>query len=121
MKTKLTPFAKLLIVVVVLAALGFAVKYLGLVDFNQIANSNNNETNNQSTNVNSNYNANGKTIRVGVVTWGGYAGGEYFNRGFKPNGDSRYLKEYGFNVEFKVLDDFNASRDAWKSDKVDLL
>jgi len=121
MKTKLTPFAKLLIVVVVLAALAFAVKYLGLVDFSQITNSNSNGTNNQSKNVNSNYDASGKTIRVGVVTWGGYAGGEYFNRGFKPNAASRYLKEYGFNVEFKVLDDFNASRDAWKSDKVDLL
>ena len=121
MKTRLTPFAKLLIVAVVLAALAFALKYSGLVNFSQINSSGNNGTNNQSKNVNSDYDARGKTIRVGVVTWGGYAGGEYFNRGFKPNADSRYLKEYGFNVEFKVLDDFNASRDAWKSDKVDLL
>jgi NitT/TauT family transport system substrate-binding protein len=60
-------------------------------------------------------------IKVGVVTWGGYAGGQYFNRGFKPNSNSQFLKNYGFNVEFLVLDDFNASRDAWKSGKVDLL
>ena len=24
-------------------------------------------------------------IKVGVVTWGGYAGGQYFNEGFKAN------------------------------------
>jgi len=62
-----------------------------------------------------------KTIKVGVVTWGGYAGGQYFNEGFKANTESRFYKDYGFMVEFKVLDDFGPSRDAWKSDEVDLL
>jgi NitT/TauT family transport system substrate-binding protein len=61
------------------------------------------------------------TIRVAVVTWGGYAGGQYFNEGFKASKESRYFKEYGINVEFKLMDDFNASREAWKSDNVDLL
>ena len=28
-------------------------------------------------------------IRVGVVTWGGYAGGQYFNGGFKATKESR--------------------------------
>ena len=60
-------------------------------------------------------------IRVGVVTWGGYAGGQYFNGGFKPSKESRYFKEYGILVEFLVLDDFEASRKAWISDNVDLL
>lgn len=60
-------------------------------------------------------------IKVGVVTWGGYAGGQYFNEGFKANKESRFYKDYGFQVEFKVLDDFTASRDAFKSDDVDLL
>ena len=60
-------------------------------------------------------------IKVGVVTWGGYAGGQYFNRGFKPNSNSEYKKQYGICVEFKVLDDFNASREAFKSDEVQLL
>jgi NitT/TauT family transport system substrate-binding protein len=61
------------------------------------------------------------TINVGVVTWGGYAGGQYFNEGFAANQDSRFYKDYGFLVEFKVLDDFDASRAAWKSGDVDLL
>ncbi len=118
MKTKLTPLAKILIVTAILAGIGFGVKYFDLIDISQVS------TNNENTGseyAETNYSGSEKVIKVGVVTWGGYAGGQYFNRGFAPNPDSRFLKEYGFNVEFLVLDDFNASRDAWKSDKVDLL
>ena len=61
------------------------------------------------------------TIGVGVVTWGGYAGGQYWNKGFKPNTDSRFFKENGFKVDFKILDDPTASRNAWKNDEVHLL
>ncbi len=61
------------------------------------------------------------TIGVGVVTWGGYAGGQYWNKGFKPNTDSRFYKDHGFKVDFKILDDPTASRNAWKNDQVHLL
>lgn len=60
-------------------------------------------------------------VRVGVVTWGGYAGGQYFNGGFEASTASRYFREKGILVEFVVIDDFKASRDAWKADKVDML
>ena len=60
-------------------------------------------------------------FNVGVVTWGGYAGGQYFNGSFKASADSRYYKEYGILVNFIVLDDFVASREAFKAGKVDLL
>lgn len=60
-------------------------------------------------------------VRVGVVTWGGYAGGEYFNEGFKANTESRFYKDYKVLVDFVVLDDFGPSRDAWKSGDVDML
>ncbi len=60
-------------------------------------------------------------VRVGVVTWGGYAGGQYFNNGFNPSAQSRYFTEYGILAQFKVLDDFDASRNAWKSGDIDLL
>lgn len=62
-----------------------------------------------------------EVIKVGVVTWGGYAGGQYFNGGFKPSKESRYYKDYGILVEFKLIDDFNASREAFKNGEVDLL
>lgn len=60
-------------------------------------------------------------IKVGVVTWGGYIGGQYFNEGFKASTKSRFYKEYGIEVEFIILDDFEASRNAWKAGEVDLL
>jgi NitT/TauT family transport system substrate-binding protein len=58
---------------------------------------------------------------VGVVTWGGYAGGQYFNKGFNASENSRYWSDYGILVQFKVIDDYNASRDAFKSGAVDVL
>jgi len=61
------------------------------------------------------------TINVGVVTWGGYAGGQYFNEGFRESTKSRYYKDYGLKVNFKVLDDFVASRKAFENDEVQLL
>lgn len=61
------------------------------------------------------------TIKVCVVTWGGYAGGEYFNGGFGASEDSRYFREYGLKVEFEVMDAFLPSRDAWKNGECDLL
>lgn len=60
-------------------------------------------------------------INIGVVTWGGYAGGQYFNEGFDANEESRFYKDYGLKVNFKVLDDFDASREAFKADEVNLL
>ncbi len=60
-------------------------------------------------------------IKVCVVTWGGYAGGQYFNNGFKASKNSRYYKDYGIQAEFLVIDDFQNSRDAWKAGKCDLL
>ena len=60
-------------------------------------------------------------IKVGVVTWGGYAGGQYFNEGFEATEESRFYKDYGFKVEFQVLDDFDPSRNAFRAGDVDLL
>ena len=62
-----------------------------------------------------------RPIRVCVVTWGGYAGGQYFNEGFKASKESRFYKDYGILVEFVVMDDFASSRAAWKAGKVDLM
>ena len=60
-------------------------------------------------------------LKVGVVTWGGYVGGQYFNKGFQASEESRFYKEYGMKVEFIVNDDFASSRDAWKAGEVDIL
>lgn len=63
-----------------------------------------------------------KLIRVAVNTWGGFAGGQYWNGGFKANRDkSRFYKENNLLVEFVLIDDFTASREALKSGEVDLI
>jgi NitT/TauT family transport system substrate-binding protein len=116
MKTKLTPLAKLMIVTVILAGLAFV--FWKFKDQIMPKGQNGNQTNNQSNNNNSDGN---RVIRIGVVTWGGYAGGEYYNEGFAANENSRFFKDYGFKVDFKVIDDFAASRSAWKSGDIDLL
>jgi NitT/TauT family transport system substrate-binding protein len=58
---------------------------------------------------------------VGINTWGGFAGAVYFNGGFKASTESKFYTEYGQLVEFKLIDDFNASREAWKSGDIDVL
>lgn len=112
MKTKLTPFSKLLIVIVIIGGLVLVVYKTNLL--NVVAPSGKpGEKKSKS--------VSGEVIKVGVVTWGGYAGGQYFNEGFKPSKESRFYKDYGFTVDFKVLDDFNDSRNAWKAGEIDLL
>ena len=61
-----------------------------------------------------------KCIEIGVVTWGGYVGGQYWNGGFKDNPSSRYHAD-GICVNFTVLDDFDASRSAFRNGKMDLM
>lgn len=57
----------------------------------------------------------GRPIRVAIVTWGGYSGGIMANNGFAANKDSTFWKEYGIEVELKVIDDYPASRAAFRS------
>lgn len=119
-KTKLTTFSKILIAAAILVALFFLITKTPLRNYIIPDENSNNEANNNKDNE-KDKDKKVKTIKIGVVTWGGYAGGQYFNEGFKANEKSRFFKEYGFKVEFKVLDDFNDSRNAWKAGKVDLL
>lgn len=60
-------------------------------------------------------------IRIGVNTWPGHVGGQYFNNGFMPNEGSRYQSEYGIEVEYVLQDDIVVGRDSWKSDEIDVL
>lgn len=59
-------------------------------------------------------------IRIGVVTWGGYAGGQYFNEGFEASTASRFYEDYGLKVEFVLNDDVDNSLNAWKNGDLDL-
>lgn len=120
---RLTTFSKILITAITVGAIFIGGKLL--VDQGIIGGkttNNNGNSGNSGNNGNSGNSGNtGDVIKIGVVTWGGYAGGEYFNEGFAANTASRFYKDYGFQVEFKVLDDFEASRNAFKADEVHLL
>ncbi len=132
MAQRLTTFSKFLITLLIVAAVFFAGRYFltgteagrnlseqaGQVDSGS---SDNNSSTTTTPRKNTSSKADGNTIKVGVVTWGGYAGGQYFNEGFEANKLSRFYKDYGFTVEFKILDDFDASRAAFKNDEVHLL
>lgn len=127
---RLTSFSKLLITILILLAIFFAFNYFttgqlfpggdnGNTPRQEQANSNNG--NNSGSGYTGNSSSNGQDpIRVGVVTWGGYAGGQYFNEGFAPSAASRFRKEYGIDVEFVLNDDVVASLNAWKNGEIDV-
>jgi len=110
--SKLTPLSKLLITLLVVGGIGYALyKLSGNKSIKERFENNETAESSESSDI----------INIGVVTWGGYAGGQYFNEGFKATEKSRYFKDYGFKVNFEVLDDFEASREAFKNGKIDLL
>ena len=114
MKSKLTPFSKLMIVAIIVGGIAAAIYYTPLRKYVL-------PDGKTQTGEDNSVEANDETIKIQVVTWGGFAGGQYFNEGFKANENSRFFKDYGFTVEFKLLEDQSASRNAWKAGEVDLL
>lgn len=116
MASRLTTFSKFLIVMLVVGAAYFGITQLnkkGILD--KVAKDQSSQDDKKSSDR-----TDDDVIRIGVVTWGGYAGGQYFNDGFAANTTSRYYKDYGLKVEFKVMDDVTASLEAWKNGDLDL-
>lgn len=113
---RLTTFSKLLITIMIVGAIVFGFNYLtrqGLIGKGRIKPA-------AEGGLVQNPRGDDETIRVGVVTWGGYAGGQYFNEGFRASEQSRFSKEYGIDVEFVVNDDVDASLNAWKNGDIDI-
>ncbi|MFK8162848.1 MAG: OmpA family protein [Lewinella sp.] len=127
---RLTTFSKLLITILILLALVFGFNFLtdgALLD--GILNGGDGTTTTATTGNDKPSSGGGlfggnsssdDPIRVGVVTWGGYAGGQYFNEGFKASSESRFKKEYGIDVEFVLNDDVVASLNSWKNGDIDV-
>jgi NitT/TauT family transport system substrate-binding protein len=55
----------------------------------------------------------GRPLRVGVVTWPGYAGGIMANNGFKPNKNCDYFQKYNLCVEFLLMEDLDVRKAAF--------
>lgn len=125
-RTQLTMFSKLIITILIVGAIVMGGYYLlnntsigeGLKNQSDINNQSGTSGSNDRTRANVD---DDDVVKIGVVTWGGYAGGQYFNEGFEASTQSRFYKDYGIMVEFVVLDDFEASRNAFRADEVNLL
>jgi NitT/TauT family transport system substrate-binding protein len=66
----------------------------------------------------------GRPLRVGVVTWPGYAGGIVANNGFKPNRNCIYWNKHNLEVEFLLMEDVDVRAKAFASggpDGVDIV
>lgn len=61
------------------------------------------------------------TLKVQLVMWGGYAPGLYFNEGAQANVRSRFYKDYGVKVDFKMENDLMNALNAWIADEYDIL
>ncbi len=139
-KAQLTSFSKFLITLAILALVFFGGKYIynntgfgkKLQDSVEEAKKENANQNGSTTtgSTSSGKTANStpavdrngvKTLRVQLVTWGGYAPGLYFNEGAKANLRSRFYKDYGFKVDFKLNNDLFNALDGWIADEYDVL
>ena len=140
MAARLTTFSKLLITVLILGLIFGAYWYvMNNTSFGQNLTNNVNkeqqmdapaDTNSGVASTNSNANvpsnngssdADENTLRVQLVTWGGYAPGLYFNEGAKANTRSRFYKDYGFKVEFTVENDLINAMNAWIAGEYDVI
>ncbi|MGB4839489.1 MAG: phosphate ABC transporter substrate-binding/OmpA family protein [Saprospiraceae bacterium] len=128
MATRLTGFSKLVITLLILTALFFGGRYLlqntkiGQDIKKQAEQASGSDgsvkgSGTQSTSGPRDPN----TLRVQLVTWGGYAPGLYFNEGPTANEQSRFYKDYGFKVEFKVENDLLNAMNAWMAGEYDVL
>lgn len=146
---RLTSFSKLLITLIILLILFFGGKWVinntsfgqnfqqTIEEAKEESNASNGDSGSSSTSNNASTSssqsgsatktvgstdANGdKVLRVQLVTWGGYAPGLYFNEGAAANARSRFYKEYGFKVDFKLNNDLFNALDAWIAGEYDVL
>jgi len=121
MATRLTPFSRLLIVLIILAAIIFGGRYLlqksGMIDKIQ---SNGDEANSSTVNSGKVLSGDKDVLNVQLFTFGNAVPGIYFNNGLEPNDQSRFYKDYGLKVKFIIIDDFDGSRQAFRADQVNL-
>lgn len=126
MATRLTGFSKLLITVLILAAIFFGGRYilnntgLGASIKDKAAEAGIETNNDQGSSSRSNTDLDPNTIRVQLVSWGGYAPGLYFNEGAAANMNSRFYKDYGFKVDFKLENDLINALNAWTAGEYDI-
>lgn len=126
MAARLTSFSKFMITLLILAGVFFGGRYLlnntklGQ-DLQKQAEAAKLNESGESSDGNASGERDPNTLRVQLVTWGGYAPGLYFNEGAQANTQSRFYKEYGFKVEFRVENDLITALNAWMAGEYDVM
>lgn len=118
MAKRLTTFSKFLITLLIVAGVYFG--FTQLQKAGVFGEGTTSEDSGSSGNSGTSLSDDDDVIRIGVVTWGGYAGGQYFNEGFEASTASRFYKDYDLKVEFVLNDDVDNSLNAWKNGDLDL-
>ncbi len=135
MAARLTSFSKLVITLLIIAAVFFGGKYLldntsagksikekaeqAATESAKSEGSNSSSTGSTGTKPSGERDPN--TVRVQLVSWGGYAPGLYFNEGAAANLNSRFFKDYGFKVDFILENDLNNALSAWMAGEYDIM
>lgn len=129
MATRLTSFSKFMITLLILGVVFFAGKYIientqlgkDIKSKAETAAANGTDTGSSSSSGASGGQRDPNTLRVQLVSWGGYAPGLYFNEGSAANTNSRFYKDYGFKVEFKLENDLLNALNAWTAGEYDVM
>ena len=127
-RTQLTMFSKLLITILIVGAIVFGGYYLlNNTSFGKDLKEQSQESAQSSENASSS-SARGSSsssgddiLKVQILPWGGFAPGLYYNGGAKHSNNSRYFKDHGLKVDFVIMDDFPAARQAWKVDEIPVM
>jgi ABC-type nitrate/sulfonate/bicarbonate transport system substrate-binding protein len=142
---KLTPLAKVFVTVVILGVLGYALWHykgdslkrwavgdkttggeeISKGDFDNLKGAPDDpERHTGSTGVNAISIGTGKLSRpliVAINTWAGHSPGIVFNGGMESSASSLYKKQFGMNVEFRLIEDPSAKLAAFRSGAIDIM
>ena len=129
-RTQLTMFSKLLITILIVGAIVFAGYYLlnntsfgqDLRDQSQAQQMDDSSGSiSSSDSQRSGGSSSDEVLKVQILPWGGFAPGLYYNGGVKHSNRSRFYKDHGLKVDFVIMDDFPAARQAWKVDEIPVM
>ncbi len=126
-RTQLTMFSKLLITILIVGAIVLGGYYLlnntsfgqDLKEQSQASSDGDRSSSRSSTPVTGNLDDD--VLKVQILPWGGFAPGLYYNGGIKHSDHSRFYRDHGLKVDFVIMDDFPAARQAWKVDEIPVM
>jgi len=118
----MTSFAKLLFIVLIMGAFGTGLYFSGVFKPEDKNNKTKSETVTPKKGGFMSKLKGKDRLVIAVNTWGGYAPLAYLNGGsLKPNPESIITKEYDINLEIKIVDIFDDSRNTFKSGNADIV